>query len=424
METLQKALEHALADVPHSLLAELVRKKLGKQGIELTARELTLLREHLRNGTLESLTLKRKSRAQTQVSVDISEEESRELVGRLEKFFNDDFPELVESLVARFSRRIFKNLKRRWDVEWRAQMGETAGFRRRLELRWKIPLSKLRMLVTISREFGSNINQALRSVRDRGRGHLVEVLTRSHARACQVVEEIICLLSAGFADGAMARWRTLHEMAVVALFIQSHGENTAEKYRVHEVVESQRAGLEYRRWQDKLGLEALSNKEFDELTKSYNTALAKYGTSFRTPYGWAATELQNPNPTFADIERAAGIDHLRPYYRMASHNVHANPKGVFFKLGLMPETPMLLSGPSNAGLADPGHSAAISLVQASTAIGLLRPTFDNLVAMQIMRDLEKEVGAAFLAAHRRLDRDERRWRRHDSQQRKADRTRR
>jgi hypothetical protein len=43
-------------------------------------------------------------------------------------------------------------------------------------------------------------------------------------------------------------------------------------------------------------------------------------------------------PTFKDIERAAGIDHLRAHYRMASHNVHANPKGVFFKLGMLEES--------------------------------------------------------------------------------------
>ena len=37
-------------------------------------------------------------------------------------------------------------------------------------------------------------------------------------------------------------------------------------------------------------------------------------------YGWASHHLGNPQPTFKDIERAAGIDHLRAHYRMASHN--------------------------------------------------------------------------------------------------------
>lgn len=38
---------------------------------------------------------------------------------------------------------------------------------------------------------------------------------------------------------------------------------------------------------------------------------------------------------------------------IAEHNVHANPKGAFFKLGLLCEINILLGGPSNAGLVDP-----------------------------------------------------------------------
>jgi hypothetical protein len=69
---------------------------------------------------------------------------------------------------------------------------------------------------------------------------------------------------------------------------------------------------------------------------------------------------------------------------MASHNIHANPKGVLLKLGLLEESQALLAGPSNAGLADPGDCAALSLTQVSTTLLLLRPTFDNNIGLQIM----------------------------------------
>jgi hypothetical protein len=42
-----------------------------------------------------------------------------------------------------------------------------------------------------------------------------------------------------------------------------------------------------------------------------------------------------------------------------------NPEGVFFKLGLIGESEVLLAGPSNAGLTDPGHASALSLMQIS-----------------------------------------------------------
>ena len=62
----------------------------------------------------------------------------------------------------------------------------------------------------------------------RGKQDKVRVLLIRLVRACQVTDEIICLLENGFADGAMARWRTLHEIAVVAVVISQHGENLCD----------------------------------------------------------------------------------------------------------------------------------------------------------------------------------------------------
>ena len=90
---------------------------------------------------------------------------------------------------------------------------------------------------------------------------------------------------------------------------------------------------------------------------------------------------------------------------MASHNVHANPKGVFFKLGLLGETNTLLAGRSNAGLADPGHAAALSLVQVSSVLLHLYPTLDSQIAMKVMDALRDEIGATLLGAHKKLEAD-------------------
>jgi hypothetical protein len=133
--------------------------------------------------------------------------------------------------------------------------------------------------------------------------------------------------------------------------------------------------------------------------------LLRYGDSFGAQYGWAADFLNGRRPTFREIERFVGIDHMRAHYRLASHNVHANPKGVFFRLGLIRESDLLLAGPSNAGLADPGDSAAISLLQTSVALMNLRPTIDSLVSLKILSRLANEVGASFQKAHDALEGD-------------------
>ena len=84
-----------------------------------------------------------------------------------------------------------------------------------------------------------NINNALRPDGGGERPQTFDLLIKLHARACQITEEVICLLGGGFADGAMARWRSIHEISAVSL-IEEHGEGLAERYRLHEVVELRR----------------------------------------------------------------------------------------------------------------------------------------------------------------------------------------
>jgi hypothetical protein len=106
------------------------------------------------------------------------------------------------------------------------------------------------------------------------------------------------------------------------------------------------------------------------------------------------------------VQEASGIEHLLPYYKLASHNVHANPKGVFYKLGLIGESDILLAGPSNAGLADPGHATALSVLQVSVALAQLHSTFDHNVAMAVMTTLVDEIGKSLLESHQQLARDD------------------
>jgi len=399
MQALHKALEDALGKSPETVFEELLARKLKVHGIQLSRRQRRRLREKILRGDSKTFHLRPwRFWDNRQILIEFTPEEIQEFGDR---FVAEQLPQVIEALNSELASRILALLKRRWRREWRQQRRELANFQRHLHSRWDVPLGLLRMLLTISREFGGNVNQELRTVGAESPNQ-VEVLTRLHARACQVTEEILVLLSAGLADGAMARWRTLHEIAVIALFIGQHGEDLAERYVQHQTVESRRAATEYAACQESLGLEALDPVDVSALEHSYEAALSRYGTSFSAQYGWASQQLGIKKPTFADIERALGIGYIRPYYRMATYNVHANPKGAFFKLGLLEDTDLLLAGPSDLGLAEPGHCAAISLVQVSAPLGVLCPTLDNLVALRMMFELEGEVGHAFGIAHEQL----------------------
>ena len=64
---------------------------------------------------------------------------------------------------------------------------------------------------------------------------------------------------------------------------------------------------------------------------------------------------------------------------------------------------MLLAGPSNLGLADPGHSTAISLLQLTTTLLATESVLDCVVTMKIVAELTNEVGEAFLKVHQELE---------------------
>jgi hypothetical protein len=96
------------------------------------------------------------------------------------------------------------------------------------------------------------------------------------------------------------------------------------------------------------------------------------------------------------------------FRRCKEGRVEASKKAITIPVrhGLLTETDILLAGPSNAGLADPGQAAAISLVQICSALLPLQLTFDNLVALKTMSELEGDVGEAFIKAHQQLVEDE------------------
>ncbi len=119
----------------------------------------------------------------------------------------------------------------------------------------------------------------------------------------------------------MARWRTLHEIAVIARFIGKYGEDLAERYILHQQVDSRRAMQDYIACHERLGYESLKAREVEAVERSYQNLLVRFG------------------------------------------------------------------------------------LQTSTRLGLLHPTFDNIVALRIMILLERKIGEAFGDAHQQLFHD-------------------
>jgi hypothetical protein len=277
------------------------------------------------------------------------------------------------------------------------------GFERRL---WRVwgPGLDLCAIVTgavheAGEEFAREHGDALRD------DPVFQAMALLHARSTMVAAEGYTLLRAGFPEGARTRWRTLHEIAVTAHVITDMPE-LAQRLLDHMFVDTYSDALVYQQRSEHLGPEPFSEEELADMKQTRDRIAAKYEPDFAArPYGWVGSALGKARPTFDDLERQAGLSHLRPYYRHASHGIHGGLTGAYRTVvqgGA--EARAWLVGATNAGLAEPASGILVSLIQIVTPF-LVKvgpaPRFREpmrLPALQVLMVLQKRANDALLAA--------------------------
>jgi hypothetical protein len=383
------------------LIADVTVRKFGKHGVRFTSKQRRRFLDWMLNGMQGEPPVPRKGLSmKAEVMDGVTPRDERKIQGRWKRLM----AEAMDFKVRRLARLAFRQLKEQWPDAARRDARSMRGFERRLARTWRLPLELLEMQLYLARSLGAEVNDELRRTSTRNNGPLIEVLTSLQARACLIAAEVLTLLRGGYAEGAMARWRSLHEVVVVQLFIHRHGSKTARRYLDHEAVESWKAAESHDKHCQALGVEPIEAGKRAQLDRQYHGVLKRYGAFFKSDYGWAAPDLSS-KATIAAIEEAVGLEAWRPFYRRASHPVHANPKGVKDRLVLMVDSqPVLPAGPSNYGLADPGHYTGLSLAKA-TAVLLQRstPSDERTVLLRLMQELSISCAFAFANAQRRIE---------------------
>ncbi|MPY87563.1 MAG: hypothetical protein GEU99_06555 [Luteitalea sp.] len=324
------------------------------------------------------------------------------VLNRIESRLRKSLPRIVEAETTKLAPRLLNDLIKRWPDQATSEQESLALFQRHQWRRWRKGLSRLAMMLTITRELGGQLAAQYSATPDR----LPHVLIRLHARACTVADEVLTLLQAGFADAAMARWRTLHEIAVTSLFLQEHGETAAERFLAHEAIDELKAARLHQKHARRLGLKRLHRRDIDRLKRIVRKRIATFGPGFRSPYGWAANGPSDHVRGFDDVERRTSLSHWRPSYKAASHQVHATPNAMFEWIAVYGSDGPL-GGRSMLGVADPGQRTAISLNQVTAAVatcGKPSPTFDTVLTLKILRLACTEAINDFIEAHRKQQR--------------------
>lgn len=141
-----------------------------------------------------------------------------------------------------------------------------------------------------------------------GAAQKTEALALLHARATTVAREINLLVMGGFADGSRARARTLHEIAVITVFLSQSDESLAARFLASDTSEQVQS--------------LLRRKDLDHETRQQGLE-AKESLEGRFPgitngsYGWAQS-------AFPDLGgKRVGVAHLAERVGASPGRFHA-----------------------------------------------------------------------------------------------------
>lgn len=240
------------------------------------------------------------------------------------------------------------------------------GFKNRIQQHYGLEFYYLELTEILSRELGTLYYKSIASKEKISRTN--EIILYQHIRSCSMYSEVIHLIKGGFGDGALARFRSLHENAVISEFIYKNGEDAAECYFDYLVVmDLKDLNFEER----ELGEKIVDPDYKNDLKRRLDVIREKRGERFvdvkRGDYEWARDFLENRvNPSFNKIRNSIDRKHGKKPYKIASNSIHSAPKSIFSLISTLDGT--VHSGASNIGLSLPGTWSTYEMQQMNSLV--------------------------------------------------------
>jgi Family of unknown function (DUF5677) len=393
---------------PEVVLSEIIAKLLRESGITLSAKNISDIRRQVRGsrGGSEGLTIN----IDDSGHVGLTEVEARArvesalkglspAVQRFMRRYTRRLPGMINDAVVDVAAKYVEGMRRARRLSLQSHRKVHQSFCNDLRSSWRPALDAMETQIGVSREIGYAVAHGcvlpVERLRRRGLSRL-NVLVRLQARAMRIASETLVLMNNGYADGAHARWRSLHEVAVVAAFIEKFGNKAARLFLDHETWEVRRSARAQMRVWPNLVNDREFMKQVTFAERRLKALTIRHGKGFDDEYGWAAPFVKG-RPTLRELEAAVDLSIIRPHYQVASYNVHAGPKGIAEGLAHGGELSrdVIFAGPSPFGLDEVGKLVAWSLLIITNSLLIKPASLESLAYMHVVFALSQETTDAF-----------------------------
>lgn len=194
------------------------------------------------------------------------------------------------------------------------------------------------------------------------------------------------------------------------MVIQGSDESIAVRYLARADVERWQDIKDYQEDHVALGRQPFTGVEIEKARDAAKTVASKYGREMSSDNGWAKPLFPDlkarERVSFLDLEGLASLNHLRPFYRLASHHVHAGARAAELNRYQGMDGRILI--PTGAtlrdNLAELGHGALISLLQVTAALVVeaqkddMPREIEATIGLQCLRRLVDDAGTKFSSA--------------------------
>lgn len=280
---------------------------------------------------------------------------------------------------------------------------ELSGFYTRFNKTWGQPIKNLEFYILLHQHTGQFFKRYIFVANKDINERQLTALLRIHARAVKISFEIHNLIKAGFASGAISRWRPLYELAISSLFISQKGEETAERFLKFPVRESLREARIYREHYNKLNFEPIEDSQIETLEEQLSDLTDQYGDSFNSHWGWAEADLSS-DASRKTLAEEVGIEEYEPFFSFSSNAVHGGPKGIAYQLGLQDiQRELFLVGPTNSGFTDPAQLTCIMLDNITRGLLNIDDEIVWEVIMEALVELRENVISSFVSTQEFID---------------------